>query len=136
MIQVKVINSTDRDKIGLFTFHKNLIYIGNAPSSDLLIFDSSLLKNHLILEIAEGKNILHPGKDLDYFHVNGKRYSKHKILSQGDKIKIGETIISIELMQESKMTPYKQKLNQITDHLIKSQSPLIEIIQNLQNEAS
>lgn len=132
MIKVKVIDSVDQDKIGVFVFHRNLIYVGNEHLCDLFLNDSQLISNHLIIEIIDGKLLAHPHKEIDFFLVNGKRSTGAKIIGLGQSIKIGSSTFIIEEFIEVPINHYKETLNQITEKLIQDNSPLLEIIGELQ----
>lgn len=132
MIQIKVLNSPDEDKIGSVLFNKNLIYIGNNHSCDLNLEDSKLILNHLIVEVAEGKLLAHPHRDVPYFLVNGKRCTGIKSLSVNDKVKIGDCDFVIENFAQTQIVEYKKFLNDLTDELINTNSPILEIIQKVQ----
>lgn len=132
MIQITINSSPDINKIGTITFNKNLIYIGNNHTCDLFISDTNLISNHLIIEIVESKMIVHPHKDIDFFLVNGKRTTGHKFVTLGNKIKIGGTEFTIDLFTETTYISMKETLNKLTDDLIKEESPLLDVIQELQ----
>lgn len=132
MIQLTVKKSNDINKLGTVIFNKNLIYVGNDHLCDLYIIEEGLLANHLIIEIAEGNLIAHPNKKIDYFHVNGKRSTGHKILTVGNLVKIGNTEFTIDNFVETQYKTIKEELNQITDKLIQDESKLLDIIQEIQ----
>lgn len=132
MIQVTVKTSGDPNKIGSVVFNKNLIYVGNDHLCDLNIIEDGIIPNHLIIEIAEGKLIAHAHKEVPHFHVNGKRTNGHKIIQAGNKIKIGNTEFVVDNFIETIHPQVKDKLNQITDKLIQEESPILDIIQEIQ----
>lgn len=133
MIQLTVNTSLDKNKIGETIFNKNLIYIGNDHLCDLYIKEDQILANHLIIEIVESKMIIHPHKDIEFFLVNGKRSTGHKFVVPGDKVKVGETEFTITNFIETVYTPAKEQLNKLTDELINEESPLLDIIQEIQS---
>lgn len=136
MIQLTVNSSKDINKVGTVTFNKNLIYVGNDHLCDLFICEENLLSNHLIVEIVENKMIIHPHKDIEFFLVNGKRSTGHKFVNVGNKVKIGETEFSIDNFVETTYSSVKDNLNKLTDELIKSESPLLDVIQKIQSSDS
>lgn len=132
MIQIKVLHSPDENKIGTVVFNKNLIYVGNDHLCDLNLKDSEVIPNHLIIEVVEGKMLAHPHRDIEYFLVNGKRSTGHKTLSAGNKIKVGSSEFVVENFIETPQIIYKDYLNSLTDELINTESPLLDIIQEIQ----
>jgi hypothetical protein len=132
MIQLKILNSCDIDKIGTMVFYKNLIYVGNDHQCDLYLKDPELIPNHLIIEIVENKIIAHPHKNIEYFLVNGKRTTGAKIIVPGQSVSIGSNTFSIESFLETPINHYKENLNAITEKLIAENSPLLEIIGDIQ----
>lgn len=133
MIQITTHSSPDKDKIGTSLFNKNLIYVGNDHMCDLYFHDDQVIPNHLIIEVIESKMIIHPHKDIKYFLVNGKRSTSHKYVTIGNKVKIGNTEFTIDNFIETSYSTVKDNLNKLTDELIKEESPLLDIIQNIQS---
>ena len=90
MINLKITDSVDPEKIGNYTFHKNLIYIGNKYSCDIYIKDNSIISNHIFIEVIEQRLLVHLNKEIDFILINGKRTTGHKYVGVGETISIGK----------------------------------------------
>ncbi len=135
MIQINIIDSIDRDKIGSFTFHKNLIYIGNTFSADVFLKDDNLLSNYVFIEIVDGKLLVHLNKEVPFILINGKRTTGHKFINIGDTIGISDNKLKIEAFIETKWDTMKDIVNKNTDILIQEKSELLTIVSSIQKEA-
>lgn len=131
MIQLTVTKSNDIDKLGKFTFYKNLIYIGSHNACDLFIDDNNLDKNHVFIEIVEGKLLVHLGKNTEKILVAGKITTGHKYISTGVTIELNGNTIVIELFAETIPTNYKNELNTLTEKIIESQPKVLAFLQEL-----
>ena len=69
-----------------------------------------------------------------FFLVNGKRSTGHKFVNFGNKIMIGNTEFTIDAFAETTYTSVKENLNRITDELIKEESTILDIIQEIQSQ--
>jgi len=133
MIHINVTHSIDEDLIGDFYFTKNLIYIGKNEG-DLRINSDKIMNQHLFIEIFESKLIAQPNKKLEYFLVEGKRTTGPKFLKIGMTIDLGVITFKLMNFMQTKFETSREKLNQITDELIASNHPVIEVIQIIQEE--
>jgi hypothetical protein len=132
MIEIEVLNSTDKDQIGVVTFYKDILYVGNDFSCDLYIQDSKLEKSHLVIDISSNFIYLYLQSNVDFIHINNKRYNKSKKIEVNDEIKIGNTVLKIKKFQKDSYKNFKQFLNETTDDLIAQKSPLLNIIELIQ----
>ena len=132
MIKLKVLNTPDKDKIGINVFYKNLIYIGSNYSSDLYIHDELIVSNHLIIEIVDSRLILHKNKSISSILINGKINTGHKVLNIGNKIKIGHTEFAIEDFSFTQRMTLKEKLNDLTEKFIQEDSPVLDLLSKIQ----
>ncbi|MEX0797818.1 MAG: FHA domain-containing protein [Bacteriovoracaceae bacterium] len=134
MIKLKVKECPNPDYIGSYTFDKNLVYIGGNIDADLLLDDSDVGSNHLFIEIVNNQLLAHLNKDQDFFLVNGKRTTKFKFLNVGQDIKIGSSVVAVEIFAPTDIVAKREVLNKNTEELIQENSPLLEFIKELQKE--
>ena len=135
MIEISIKETVDFDKIGKFTFHKNLIYIGKDQGCDLFINDSSLHHNHIFIEIIDSKLLCQLGRNTDFILINGKRTTGHKYISIGDLITIGSSIIEINSFVLSTSISYKDLLNSETEKILETDKELISILKEIQRSS-
>jgi predicted component of type VI protein secretion system len=136
MIQLTIKESLDSEKIGQFTFHKNLIYIGKDYGCDLYINDNQINFNHIFIEVVNSRLICHLGKSTDFILVNKKRTTGHKHISIGDSIKIGETLLIIDSFIETKSQTYRDSLNVQTESILNEDRDLLQILKEVQKSTS
>lgn len=132
MFKITILASEDNDKIGQFTFYKNLIYVGNHKSCDLYINDKDIIPNHIFIEIIGSKMLIHPNKDVDHILVSGKRTTGHKYTEIGQEIKIGSTVFRIDLFGLTTIEPSKNELNKLTEQIIENNPKVLKILQDYQ----
>lgn len=134
MIKIKIIESPNSDQIGEYTFFKNIIYVGSNLDSDLYLEDPSLKSNHIFIEIADGQLIVQLSPEIPFILINGKRTTKFKFLTVTNKIKIGDSTLQIEAYALTQWKSKREVLNEKTDALIASNSPLIDIVKSVQEQ--
>lgn len=93
MVSFEIISSNDTDSIGTYEFLLDRITIGDTRNSLLTIYDKYFNGSSLTLKILNNKLFII--YDTREFTVNGVGFFGTKVLSPGDKINIGETIIKI-----------------------------------------
>ena len=135
MIQISIKKTSDNNRIGEFTFYKNLIYIGHDPTCDLYIEEVNINSNHIFLEIIDEKLICQLGRQTSFVNINKKRTTGHKYLRIGDIIKIGTTDIEIKFFQLQDETKYKDTLNLITDKITTNDKELLTILKEVQKSS-
>jgi hypothetical protein len=136
MIQLSITESSDSEKIGQFTFHKNLIYIGKDSGCDLFINDTDLNFNHFFIEIIGSKLLCHLGKQTDFILINKKRTTGHKYVSIGDIVKVGNTSIEIKSFLLNKSLSYRETLNIQTEKIVTGDRDLLQILKEVQKSSS
>ena len=136
MIQLSIKESIDNEKVGLFKFSKNLIYIGKDPGCDLYLDEHALNSNHIFIEINESKLLCHLGKSTDFILVNKKRTTGHKFLKIGDQIKISSTIFQIDSFHKTDSISYKEMLNKGTEEILLEDKDLLQILKETQKSTS
>ena len=130
MIHFEITKSPDLNVISTFKYFKNEIYLGKN-ALDLNIVDSSLKKEHLLLEIPENDLLIHPQKDVEFYLLNGKRATSIRKLKVGDEIIIGNTHLKI-LGYEKTVNPSKKEiLDKKLTKLIESNSQRISVIEKI-----
>ncbi len=68
------------------------VLIGRTDQCDITINDSSVSRKHVSIESKDGRFLLQDLKSTNGTQVNGKSVDIH-LLSHGDKIRIGRTIL-------------------------------------------
>lgn len=132
MIQLTVTSSIDQDKIGQFTFYKNLIYVGSHKSCDLYLNDKALDQNHIFIEIVETKLLVHLGQNTQKILINGKINTGHKFITAGMSLNLNGNIIKIDNFIETRYKSYKEELNTLTEEIIEKQPNVLAFLQELQ----
>ena len=132
MIKITVTASKDEDKIGQFTFYKNLIYIGSHKSCDLYLNDETLDKNHIFIEIVESKLLVHLGQNTSKILINGKINTGHKFITSGASLELDGNILQVDSFLETTYTDYKTQLNSLTEDIIENQPKVLAFLQELQ----
>lgn len=132
MIEVSIETSIDSEKIGKFSFNKNLIYIGKDQGCDLYINDSTLNHNHIFIEIIDSKLLCHLGRSTEFILVNGKRTTGHKSITIGDTLTIGNSLIKIISFVKTTSQTYKDLLNSETEKILESDKDLLTILKEIQ----
>lgn len=72
------------------------VNIGRMTSNELCIKDSKISRLHAFILYENGVHIIYDGKSLNGTYVNGEKIEKHT-LAAGDKIKVGNIIITYEV---------------------------------------
>ncbi len=135
MIVIEVLECPDQDYLGQFSFYKSFIRIGSGQSVEFCLNDKQIKKNHLVLDIQDNQLNAAASEESDLFWVNGKRTAGIKSLKVGDTIQIGETKFKIVNFLNMPIESKRERLNRNTEELIKSNSPLLSYIKNLQEKA-
>lgn len=130
MICIEVTKSPDSNVLGSFKYFQNQIYLGNK-AENLCIGDDSLLATHIMLEVVEKELLIHPMKNINFYHINGKRASVVKKIRISDSITIGETTFKILDFAESIKESKKKILNAKLDELIEKNSTRLLSIESL-----
>jgi hypothetical protein len=132
MIQITVIASKDEDKIGQFTFYKNLIYIGSHKSCDLYLNDKALDKNHIFIEIVDSKLLVHLGQNTSKILINGTINTGHKYITSGMTLDLDGNVLKIDSFIQTINKEYKEELNSLTEDIIENHPKVLALLQELQ----
>jgi pSer/pThr/pTyr-binding forkhead associated (FHA) protein len=68
--------------------------IGRLGQSDILIDDSSVSREHAMIERRDGRFVLEDLKSTNGTFVNGE-FVNVRVLTHGDKIRIGNTVLQL-----------------------------------------
>lgn len=131
MIEVKVIESEDISKLGNFKFFMEKITIGSDIENNLFISSSAFPKSALKLFIEDNKFYSEAHKDIDYYHVNGKKTTGRKLLKVGDSVKISSSVFEVINFLQDPIESKSEILNKRVEQLQNEGSPLIEIMQSM-----
>lgn len=130
MIHLEVIHSPDSDVLFPFEFFQNQIHLGKK-TGNLVIKDSGLLNNHLMIEVVENDLLVHPQKEVEFFLINGKRATNVRKIKSGDVLTIGETQIKILNFKQTETITRKDVLTQKLNILMEENSPRLSVIEKL-----
>lgn len=130
MIAFEITHSPDLNVTRSFTFYQNMIYLGRRRGN-LCIDDPDLLDSHLMIEVIGNVLQVHPQSRVDHYLLNHKRATEIRKLKVGDSLTIGQTEIKILNFEETLEESKKEFLNRKMDTLLQSNSPKIDLIEEL-----
>jgi len=134
MIELKITQSKDFDRIGEYYFGTDLIHIGTAVDTCHLYLPLEDITDPFInIEISENKLYAIPEQEGIYFHVNGKKTTGKKLIKVKDIISIGSTHFELISFAQEIYKTKKEFLNNKVQQLQDENSELISILQNLSN---
>lgn len=136
MIEVEIVSYPDEDKIGIFKFYKNLIYVGNNHESDLYFSHSDIGKNTFHIECLNKKLVIYPNSNVDKYHVNKKIVTTKRELRTGDTISYSKLVFKIVSFEEQVLKTKVDLLNQKVQELKPEDEIKIKIIEILKNDES
>ena len=70
--------------------------IGRAPTSDIVIVDSAVSGQHCRVRPEGGAYVVHDLESTNGTFVNDRRVKRHR-LSEGDVIRVGETLVQFKM---------------------------------------
>lgn len=135
MIKLEIIAADDINRLGVYTFHKNILNIGTHSANELICQEEGIGKNHLSIFIEEDSLYSYPFNVEDTYHVNNKITHNKKRLAKGDTIKMAATEIKILEFSTSSFMKRKDFLNQKVSTLKNEDPEILQIIQKI-NEQS
>ena len=134
MIEIKILESSDHNRLGDYYFCKNQIQVGqDIEESDIFLPMENISKNYFTLEISENKLYGFNIDPSDFFHVNKKKTTGRKLLKIKDHVQIGTTTFEIIHFTKEIEKTKKSFLNKRSQQLQDENSPLIPILQELNN---
>jgi hypothetical protein len=131
MIDLEISKSTEEKRLGRYIFHKDYISFGVDQYDELLTEDPKILPAHISIVIEEFKLYVYLHEDVEYILVNGKRTTAPKLLKAKDTITIDDTHIIINNFLIQKNKTRKEYLNEKVEELKINNSPLIPVLQIL-----
>lgn len=134
MINLSIENARDSDRIGNYTFHKNLIYIGSNHDADIYGPTEHIKSNHVFLEVVEGQLLVHLGRSVEYILVNQKRTTSFKTLKAGDVIELGKFKVRLVSFSETENLNLKELLKARVQTIETSDPELTELIKVIGDE--
>ena len=131
MIEYEITQCPIYDYLGKNKFFQNFIRVGRALQKDhLFLPDPNIKESHFELEVVDEDLVLSNLKA--EVLVNGKRTTKVKVLSPGDKILVGHSEITIQSFELSRLVTKDQILSEKVDELLKDDSPWLKVLQALE----
>jgi hypothetical protein len=132
MIQFDISKSPDQNVLHRFQFFQNMIYIGKH-AEHLHINDPALADIHVMIEVVDKDLLIHPQKDIGSYLIDGKRASNVRKIRSGQSICIGSTELKIVSFEFTNFSSKKEILDHKLSQLIESDSPRMQVIEQLAN---
>ncbi len=107
-IKIKIKEDSDNKLNSSIKVYFDSITIGSDKSDNILVKNSNINKNHIVLQCNE-KGLICYNKNSQHYLSNGKRISGPKYHKKGDIITIGKTDIEIEDFS-NKVIPKSKKI--------------------------
>ncbi len=131
MFKISVINANDKNRMGDYIFHKNLIYVGSNSDADLYAPTEEVQKNHIFLEVIENDLLIHLGKEIEYILINTKRTISFKKLKVGDTVQIGTLILKIEAFELTEKISTREYLKNEVERIKKNNPDKLKVLKSL-----
>lgn len=133
MIEIEIVNSPDREALGIRKFYFDKIFLGLSNKNNLVIHDPKLGKCHLSIEIhPNGISCRSVGEN--NFFIDEKKMLGEKKFLPHSAIQIGDTTFKVLTFFS---TPKKEASQDFEDNYstINESSPeIIDILDQLENE--
>jgi len=131
MIEVDIINSSDHNRVGRYTFQKNKISFGSGGSDELLESESNIIPEHINFEIVDSKIFLNIHNNVDYVLVNNKRTTAKKFLKAGDVITILSSQIKLITFSKNIIQTRKDFLNNQVEQIKENSPELLSVLRSI-----
>ena len=96
MITIEILNSPDRETIGLYEWNFNKVTLGSSQESLILIEDDSILPLHLIFEVtSEGELFVSSASNLAFYFINGAKLKGRYFYKNNSTLLVGNTSLRI-----------------------------------------
>lgn len=95
------------DKSGakrLLEFEKNEVTVGRLDNNDIVLPKNNVSKRHSQVALKEGRAVVSDLKSTNGTYVNGRRIAAPLVLKPGDKVYIGDFILTVEAHASSNET--------------------------------
>ena len=132
MFELKLTNHSNSDFDGTRTIYKNLVYFGSDYSCDLFTPGKNILPIHGFIEIIGSKLLLHLHDKVESIHLDGKLTTSMRYFRVGQTIKFENYEITVSNFLENHYPTIREKLNELTDELIKAGGKDLEILKSIQ----
>ena len=136
MINIKIIECSNKDIIGTVKFYSNLVEIGST-AGDILLLSKDYINHLFYIEIIEDSVQIIPNPNIDHFLVNGKRSLSQRKLQKGDQVTYKKLTFEIESFKKDENNNYNSiissKFAELSEEdklynvLVKLDQELIEI---------
>ena len=136
MIEINLLNSSDKEINGKYKFFYDTISIGTSNKNDLIIQDLTLNETHLTLSITNDTLTCEGGGEASSFIYNSKTFKGRKAFIKKDKIKIGDSTFEIVDFSLEPPPPKGLSLKESYERLLKEFPEQEKIIDEMENEIS
>ncbi len=134
MIKIEILETKDSLRKGTYAFHKDYLVLGSNIFSDIYLPTENIPESFLALEIENNELFISFHVDWEYIHVNNKKSTGKKKLRSNDLISFSHTKLKIIHFEHSNIETKKQLLLRRLDELKQENSPILDIIERLNNQ--
>lgn len=134
MIEIEIIDSPNREIIGISKFNFDKIFLGQSNKNNIVIEDPGVDKFHMVIEIFSNKISC---KSLleNHFLFEERKLSGQKNLLPNAIIKVGSTSFKIlSFLKNSTEEDPEKKFEEIYSHINESSPEIIDLLDQLENE--
>lgn len=87
-----------------FVLAKRPLSIGRDPTRDIQIVDSRVSRKHAMVRVDGERHVMSPTKALNGVIINGVAIESEAVLSDGDRILLGETELVYAVSDDPNLT--------------------------------
>ena len=131
MITVEIIDSIDKNRVGTYEFHKNMITIGSHYDDNIYIPELNLSREVFKIECKKDAIYIYPHTEVDRYHINKKINTTFKKLKQNDLISYNNLILKLVYFEYEELKSIEVQYNEYADIVLTSDPKKNEIIQKL-----
>lgn len=133
MIEIEILNSPDREALGIRKFNFDNIFLGQSNKNNMVIQDPKLGKCHLSIEIhSDGISCRSMAENI--FFVEEKKMIGEKIFLPHSPIQIGDTIFKVLSFLKTPEIEASQKFEENYSAIMESSPEIIDILDQLEDE--
>ncbi len=97
---LKLIVENDKNELSIFEFNSNLITIGRAESSDLVLNERNISRHHFQMELVDNRIFINDNGSSNFTFVNDREIKQKTEIFIGDIISVGDYNIYLEQSEE------------------------------------
>ena len=97
---LKLIVENDKNELSIFEFDSNLITIGRADNSDLVLDERNISRHHFQMELVDNRIFIQDNGSSNFTFVNDKEIKQKTEIFIGDIISVGDFNIYLEQSED------------------------------------